>query len=278
MKLRLVYSEIGTLPKMAWCAKIKRLEPTIEVTHGSWVEVFERWFCEGAWSGDFRASMFESVLIMGSAGKIIDDSLLIAGPNHSLERIYTLRKANTMWVSNSYAFILAQANEAVDPGYLLYQARYASIIYGLERYARSLPTLDGLSIRMYCHCNVRIGPDLRITEEPKPSVRKFTDFEDYRSFLEKNVAAIHANANDKNRKIRYRPIATISAGYDSPAAAVFAKSIGCNEALTFEDARPGDSADTADSGAHIATILGMKVTTLDRLDLLEYKWISRGRM
>jgi hypothetical protein len=115
---------------------------------------------------------------------------------------------------------------------------------------------------------VRISSDLVVTEEPKPTVREFADFEDYRSFLEKNVVAIHTNANNKNRKIRYSPIATISAGYDSPAASVFAKRIGCDQALTYRDARPGAAADTTDSGAHIALILGMNVTTLERMHYL----------
>ena len=194
--------------------------------------------------------------------------LLISSPNHSMERLYVLKKKNTMFVSNSCAFVFAQANDEPDLNYLLYSSKLSSIIYGLEKYARSIPTRHGNRIYMFCHCNLYVGVDHQLMETPKTPIREFLDFADYKLFLEEKVRAIISNANDVNRRVHYRPIATISSGYDSPASAVFAQKVGCDEAVTFRRSRPKGTSDMDDSGAKIAEILGMKVKAYDRFDYL----------
>jgi hypothetical protein len=145
----------------------------------------------------------------------------------------------------------------------------ASIVDGLQSYARSLRTLNGNRLELYYHCNLLVDPGLRVIEQPKQPVRDFVSFADYRSFLFHEVGEIQANANDPHRKIRYRPIATVSAGYDSPAAAVLARGVGCAEALTFSGARASSVGDdTEDSGEPIAARLGLKTHVFDRLDYL----------
>jgi len=164
-------------------------------------------------------------------------------------------------------FVLAQANDDADQRSLLYDSRLASIKYGLKKYVRSIPTRNGGQVQIYYHCNLFIDNELHVVEKPKMSVRDFVDYSDYKTFLEENVVAIHANANDRQRQFRYAPVATISSGYDSSAAAVLARKVGCDEALTFSEAR--GSKGTSDSGARIAGILGMKVKTYGRLDYLK---------
>ena len=64
--MKLMFQKIDTLPRLAWCAKIDKLNHTIRILHGPYVEVSNEFFCEGAWSGDFTAGDFEKNLFMGS--------------------------------------------------------------------------------------------------------------------------------------------------------------------------------------------------------------------
>ena len=234
------------------------------------MEVSESFFCEGAWSGDYASGDFARTFFFGSGARLTDDHLLFSSPNHTLERIFALRDRDLMIVSNSYVFVFAQANDEPDPHYLLYRSDLASVIDGLDSYVRSIPTKRGNRIHMFCHCNVSVGADLQVVETPKLPVRDFSDFADYKSFLEEHVRALADNATDPRRRTHYLPIATISSGYDSPASAVIARAAGCGEAVTFGHARPDtSSSDTNDSGAPIARSLGIKVTVFDRLDYLK---------
>jgi hypothetical protein len=269
--MKLEFQKINTLPKLAWCAKIERLNHTIRILHGPYVEVSDEFFCEGAWSGNFTSGDFENNLFMGSGGKVTGSSLLISTPNHTMERIYILKKENAMFISNSCAFVFAQANDEPDPNYLLYPSKMSSIVYGLKKYARSIPTRGGNRIHIFYHCNLYVGVDHQLMEKPKTSVREFVDFADYKLFLEEKISEITINANDANRRVHYRPIATISSGYDSPASAVLARKVGCHEAITFNRSRPNGTSDKDDSGAKIAEILGMKVKTYDRFDYLNHR-------
>ena len=266
--MRLRFRQIDTLPRLAWCAILKKDTEIVDVFHGPWVETNEDYFCEGAWSGDFKSGGFDSAFFMGSGAKISGERLLVATPNHTLERIFVLKRgAKSLFASNSFAFLLAAANEKVDPHDLLYSVKLASITQGLNGYARTLRTRDGNKVRLYYHCNLFIDAKLNVVEEPKSAVREFADFSDYKDFLYEKVQAIHLNAGDPQRKIAYKPIATISSGYDSPAAAVIARSSGCIEALTFDRAR--DANNNEDSGADIAAKLGMGTHVFDRLDYLK---------
>jgi len=70
--MNLVFRKVDTLPRLAWCAKIKRGNRSIEVFHGPWVEVANDFFCEGAWSGDFTSAGFDTSMFMGTGGKTTD--------------------------------------------------------------------------------------------------------------------------------------------------------------------------------------------------------------
>jgi hypothetical protein len=269
--MKLVYRRVETLPPLAWCAAVRRGENRVEVLHGPWVEANDAFFCEGAWSGEFSAGDFDASVLVGTAGKPSEGAILFATPNNTLDRIYLLELESVVLVSNSLPFLLAQAGDDVDTRCLSYSSKVASIILGLKRCARYLPTLGGRRVRLFYHSNIIVTPDLRVMEKPKASTKEFHDFADYRSFLQEKVAAIVANAGDAGRQVRYRPIATVSSGYDSPAVAVLASKAGCTEALTFQDSRPvpGHPDGLADSGEEIAARLGMEVTSFERQSYLE---------
>lgn len=68
-----------------------------------------------------------------------------------------------------------------------------------------------------------------------------------------------ANAADRSRAHPYRPLATLSSGYDSSAVTVLAHEAGTDEALTFHPDRNGAD----DRGTGVATALGIKVHVVD---------------
>jgi hypothetical protein len=264
--VKIIFKGIATLPRLAWCAAMKKGEGQVELLHGPWVETPRGMFCEGAWSGDFAAGAFESSVLVGTAGKATRDGLLLATPNHTLDRIYLLALEDAMLASNSLAFLLARAEDDVDTRHLSYASELASIIAGLKKHERHLPTLKGRRVRLCYHSNILITPRLEVIERPKPPVRAFRDYADYRGFLQQQVRAIASNAADRGRRVRYRPVVTVSSGYDSPAAAVLARAAGCRRALTLSEARPrsGQAQGLEDSGAKIALQLGLEVKSFER--------------
>jgi hypothetical protein len=268
-----------TLPKLAWCVYIKKGKKSIDVYHGAWVEVVEnQFFFEGAWNGDFTEGDFiNATVCMGSGAKIKGDHVIIATPTHTLERIHLLKTDQELFVSNSLVFLLSQADDNLDARYIFYLFDFISIRYGLHHYIRTIPTENGHQINLYYHCNIQIDRNFNITEHPKYIPDPFSQFDHYQTFLDESVSAIYTNANASTRKIRYSPITTTSSGYDSPAGSVFAKKIGCKEAIIFPEARPPQSvlkkvpARITDEsrGREIAEKLGMHVREYDRLDYLK---------
>jgi hypothetical protein len=65
-----------------------------------------------------------------------------------------------------------------------------------------------------------------------------------------------ANAAHQNRRTCYRLLATVSSGYDSPACAAVASSVGCTDGLTFLQSRDG----VYDGGCEIGECLGLQMT------------------
>jgi hypothetical protein len=160
--MKLVFRRIDALPRLAWCAGLIKGQDTVEVWHGPWVETADDFFCEGAWSGDFLSHEIDTHILMGSGGRIAGDTLSIAAPNHTLERIFLLKQRKTLLVSNSFAFVLACAHDHVHPRALLYSVKLASITDGLQSYARSLPTRNGNNVRLYYHCNLLLDSNLHV--------------------------------------------------------------------------------------------------------------------
>lgn len=269
---------VNSLPRLAWCANIRREENIVAVFHGPWIETNTNFFCDGAWDGDFLKGDFEStVLLMGFGGKISGDKVLFASPCHTLERLYLIRNDNEIFISSSLSFLLSLSETKLDKNYVHYHADFMTIISGLKKYVRSVPTQDGNSIRLYYYTNLLINSNLEIKESPKRIPDEFTDFASYRSFLEMGVASINKNANAEARKIKYQPITTISTGYDSSTASVLATTIGCKEAVTIRSSRKIEKSHLtkwtvedgpSDSGKEIADRLGLNIFEYDRNNYL----------
>lgn len=276
------YRRNHRIPALAWLLRVNR-DGCALVEHGDWVETRERFFCEGAWSDSpfARGAFADASVFVGSGASLDDDgNLVLVTATNTIERLQVLRLGDEVLASNSLAFLLARSGDALDQGYKHYEWDFCSIIEGIDRYTRSVPTRGGRSVRLYYHCNVAIDRALRLIEKPKRRAAPFHSFAGYRDHLFSRVCELCDNAQAPERKHRFAPITTISTGYDSTAAAVLARDNGCRDALTFAAPRPefGD----CDDGTLVAERLGLTVQKLDRLsyqkrdDCPEVEFLASG--
>jgi hypothetical protein len=263
--MRFDYRSRSSLPRLAWCARIRRGAGDIVVDHGPWVETGANRFVEGAWDGPFDASLASSAIAcFGSGGELAENGVRFVTPTHMLERLHLIRRGEEIVISNSLVFALVVAGEEIDPAYKYYHFDLMTNMRGYRRYRPSVRTKSGGEVRVFMHCNVFIDQALTIRVEDKSLPPEFTNYDHYIGYLRDTVRAVNDNAEHTARCRRYPPIATISSGYDSPAVALLASEVGCREAITFGRARPGyDEED--DSGAEIAAALGLRVLEFDRL-------------
>jgi hypothetical protein len=273
----------ASLPRLAWCAILARDQSKLVVHHGPWVEVSDSGFVEGAWSGPYRGLAFtDAVTFTGSGGLVTRDGLLCATPTHSLEPLYILRAGRQLHCSNSLPFLLASAHDDIDPTYRFYDVNLTSMAFGLNRYCPRVPTQNRNWVHIYQYCNVLLGDDLSVSVQPKTQPRPFSCFHDYRAFLQDQILQTLSNAADTQRTVSYRPLLTLSTGYDSLAASVLAMAAGCREAITFTTSRNLLGAAVDDSGKSIGALLGLDVTEYDptgyraREDLPEAEFVATG--
>lgn len=265
MPMRFDYQPRSSLPRLAWCARMRRGSSEITVTHGAWVETRGDRFVEGAWDGGFDDSVpSAAIACFGSGGELLENGVRFVTPTHMLERLHLIRRGDELVVSNSLVFALVAAGEEVDPAYKYYHFDLMTNMRGYRRYRRSVRTRSGGEVRVFHHCNVSIDRDLVIRVDDKPLPPQFTNYDHYLDYLRQTVRRVSDNAQHKSRTRQYPPMATISSGYDSPAVALLATEVGCTEAVTFGRARPGyDEED--DSGSDIAATLRLQVLEFDRL-------------
>ena len=268
MTYKFRFEAAATIPQLAWCATCRRGENIVHVRHGVSVETSDRCFFEGAWDGDFSSMGFlDSMTCAGSGGFADNDCVFFCAPTHTLERLFLLRYSDTIFVSNSMVFALVAAGDDIDVEYPFYNHDFASVIDGIDKYVRAVPTSGGRKLEQYYCCNLSVSRDLQIEVGHKNQPAEFSDYSDYAGFLQSSVDKLCANASDKGRVMAYLPLATVSSGYDSPAAAVLAEKAGCRDALTFVTARE-DFENRDDSGEKIGEKLGMAVQSFDRTEYL----------
>ena len=238
----------------------------VVVVHGPWVDARHDRFFEGAWNSPFdEGSPAAATACFGSGAELTADGICFVTPTHMLERIQMVRVGDELYVSNSLAFLLAVTNDEVSPKHKYYHFELMTNMRGYRRYRRSVRTRAGRDVRIVYHANVVVRRDLSVEIVDKTLPPQFESYEQYRRFLEDLVASVAENAADPRRAQNFKPIATISSGYDSPACALLARGVGATDAITFGSARPGyDEED--DSGREIADHLGLRVLEFDRLE------------
>jgi hypothetical protein len=256
--MKLTFIACPEWPPLAWLAKCSESE--VAVTHGSQVEISADWFAEAVWAGPFGAGEIDHTdLIFGSGGRLREGCVVFVSSGSTLDRLVAYQGTVT-YVSNSLVALLATLDARVDPAYPQYYTDFRSITKGVDEYKPFLSTSSG-PVRLIYFRNLEWdGCSLQVTEKPGRD-RSFNGFEDYAGFMKQSLAEIGRNMHDGARRHAYRPLGTLSSGYDSPTVATLARGLDSSfEALSFQSARGG----AADSGQEIAKCLGLTVIPLDR--------------
>ncbi len=246
--------EIEGLPSLAWLVALPNGSGKPLLLHGRMVERFGNGFFEGAWDGPFADTGFSSAANVFGSGALFSAAGTIFVPaSHTLEPLYIASTDRLQAVSNSLVFLLHYCGLRFDPKHAGYGRRFSAIGRGLDGTPQKIQ-LDGGTVTLVYHHNVVIRPHGNLELAPKPLPPSFPCFDDYVSYMRGVTARVFQNADDPKRKCRYRPIATLTSGYDSGAAAVIAKSCGCNESVGLATSNKGHP----DSGKAAANLLGLK--------------------
>jgi hypothetical protein len=252
--MKLAIERIAGLPALAWAAEIRERGRALHVVCGDAVEADENGIVAGAWAGDFAArgiahaaTSTGTALRLASpagAGRQSEPSLVAVVGTASTSPLHRWRGAGRargrVVLSNSLALALAAAGDRLAPFYPFYPQVLYSIVLGPERYRAELPVAGGRLAVFYR--SMAIDAAGRARPLPAPDAPGFADFAGYRALLRAEIASLFANAADPARRFRYAPIASLSAGYDSPASAALAAEAGCRAAYTFRQSVGGAGA------------------------------------
>jgi hypothetical protein len=262
--MRIVLEAIPTLPRLAWCARMRVGADEVLVRHGPWVETRDDCLFEGAWDGPFDAGRpEEAVTLVGTGARATPHGVVFAASSTLHDRLYSTRVGDELLVSNSLTFLLVEAGDEPDPEYPYYAGDFVlHALRGIRRRRRTIPTRRGAVALHECG-NLAVGPDLAIRREEKRAPRVPGDYAAYVQLLEGTIGRILGNAADPRRIQSYEPLATLSRGYDAPAVAALARRVGCTEAVTFAETLPG-LLGPEDNGKPIGVRLGMNVTEFPR--------------
>lgn len=260
---RFEFQRSASLPPLAWLARVRDL--IVAVSVGRSVRLDEHGFFEGTWSGaaDLPATARSST-VFGSGIVIDGRELIVVPPSHMLEPVYlATERDGTLVASNSLVALLCATGRELDPG-TLYPPLFGTSNRGLSHAIQAIPTTtDPITLNYFE--NLLVNIDGSTTVRPKPRDEPFAGFADYRDRLVGHVRSAFANAPG------YSPAVSMSAGYDSTAAAAVGAAAGCQRALTFRTGWAwagyrghADSCDVA------AAALGLSVEHFDRLAYQEF--------
>ena len=253
---------VADWPKLAWAASFAEGGDVIVVRHGPLVETGDNWCVEAVWAGDFAQGDFDRTdLVFGSGVRVRDGEVTFVSSGTTLDRLWHCRVDGVRHVANSLAALLAVSGLSLLADYPHYTRDLSTIVGGLKAYTRSIPA-DGAEIGLVYFDNLRYsGGELRRVDKPDTAPR-FETFEHYERFLVDSAEALGRNLAAAQRAHRVVPLTTISSGYDSPAAAIVARSAGCTRAVTIRKATSVWRG--SDSGDDLARRLGLACTTYDR--------------
>ena len=262
--MRLEYRLEEHWPPLAWLAECR--PGRVTVRHGGGVETRADWFCEAAWDGPFDAGDFDRTdIVAGSGGRLRDGELIFVPAGATVDRLQSITVrdraglGDVTLVSNSLACVLAASGAKLHPTYRYYRRDIQSVVRGISRYRRTLPTSAGPARLWYFHNFAWDGTASREVEKPEEP-RDFGSFESYRRFLDETLGRVVRNARDAGRARPLGLIGTMSSGYDSTTVATLGRGHGLEEIVTFDEARGGDP----DSGVEAARHLGLRPVVVRR--------------
>ena len=267
--MQFLFNRVESLPRLSWLAEIERAGDVI-VHHGPWVETRADRFFEGAWDGEFRAGDFDRAETMvGTGGLIRDGDLIFSPPTNLFVWLASVQIDDRLFISNSLTFLFAHTGDQPSRKTPFY---YREILkarrWGLRHKPVRLPSERGRTVTLSYWDNVRVRPDLSLERLARPRPDAFSDFDAFSNLLHGTVRLVFENAAHPARQRPFRPISTISQGYDSAAIAAVARAAGCQEAITYVGPPQGPDRLT-DSGEEIGAQLGMQVTAINRSEHLQ---------
>jgi len=262
--MQLRYEPLHALPRLAWCARMRAGDPVARIRHGRDVETREDCFFEGAWDGCFEAGRpDEAAVMVGTGARATRERICFAASSNLSDRLYSMRLERELLVSNSLTFLLVEAGGEPDPDYLYHGGEFLrQALQGIHRSGRTLSARPAPATLHEC-VNLQVDSSLTLRRVRKQASRKPLDYADYVDLLRDVLAQVFANAAHPRRIQRYRPLATLSRGYDAAAVAALAVACGCTEAFTFVEELPG-SPMADDNGKAVGVCLGLNVTEYSR--------------
>jgi len=272
-------NRVADWPPLLWAARIER-RGVRQIWCGSAVEEAGRNILAAAWSGPYGSSSpLDAVTSIGTGLLLNGDDIVGFCGNAGSDVLFIHRGGGALTVSNALPAALALAGTGPKRSYAFYNQDLMTYRFGPMRHRRSIPCARGRLEPYYR--SVRIGRNLAIAPIDHDKPHEYKDFAEYRATLVSELKLLFENASAAERRIRYRPIATLSRGYDSPAAAVLARDAGCREGFSHREAT-GAPPGTSDSGEHIGEILGLDVTGFETLayqrreDFPEAEFLASG--
>lgn len=253
------------VPNLSWLCRIQPNQ-YCKVTVGAGVEVAPGRISEGVWDGNFLDRDFHKSQYLFGSGIAWGKHLVFAPPKHCWEYLFVLQdKVNhNVLVSNSLNFAL-EAGHVLSNSKLMMELDAHLFDRNNEATAAGIGKYDPLvaedyQFRFYrmIFYNFTADAEGNIRILPNYPEAPFTNYAEYRNFLQKKVDAICVNANDGGRQNTLPPITPVSSGYDSPCVAVLAREAGQRDAVTFDISVKGRS----DSGADIGKKLGLEVRSV----------------
>ncbi len=251
-------------PKLAWLARWRQGSSEVTVRHGTAVETGTDWAAEAVWDGDFADGGFDRTdLVFGSGVRVRDGGLVFVPAATAMDRLWCCHRAGWWWVSNSLGALSAGADLSLDRGHPYADDRRSAIrtTWGVKDCVREFPISGGTANVAWFH-NLHFDGQ-SMGQVPKPdSAGDFASYADYRDYLFAAARRLGANATSPERAHRVGLLASVSSGYDSPAAAVVAREAGCRTAVTFRKATSFWRGE--DSGHAIAERIGMDCASYRR--------------
>jgi hypothetical protein len=266
--MRFQYHEVPTLPPLAWGARVDRASDTVSVFHGTLVETRSEGFIEGAWNDAYGPFNFIAATIIVGTGATLDRGRVrFTTSTDHMGPLFSIVKGDSVFVSNSPAFAMSVSQEQPDDIYPFYG-------YDLIRIYRQgqhcpdgrLRLRSGLSLGVHFATIITIDERGSLRFDRHRLCEPFGDYQSYKALLLDGLRELFENGSDPSRKQTYRPIVSLSNGYDSTAAAALARGAGCVEALAFVDEHRDDP--EGDSGAVNARLLGMRCEEYSRWEYI----------
>jgi len=255
---------ISDWPKLAWVAEFGAIGKHVNVYHGAMLEIAEDWCVEAVWAGDFASGDFDQTdLVFGTGVRCRGNRIVFVTAGTAMDRLWYCFLGDQWYVSNSLGALSARAGISLDEGHSYVSDRESAFrtTWGVKSCVRSCPASPTAVNLVWFNNLVFDGKSLLEVEKPD-SAPRFDRFSAYENFLFKTARALHENLADSARQHVVVPVATVSSGYDSPAAAVVAKHAGCDRAITIKQSSSFWRG--SDSGMHIAERLGMVCRISDR--------------